>query len=80
METIVTVQVGTRRCELVASGIQMGLLGCLGTVSTFAAEIHAMTQSKHPWRADVYTALTIVPSLISGVLVYSLPVWINHYL
>ncbi|OVA11680.1 CrcB-like protein [Macleaya cordata] len=71
--------VNTERCEVIATGIQFGFLGCLSTVSTFIAEYHAMSQSKHPWRAHVYAAITILPSFGLGTLIYSVPVWMKGY-
>ncbi|XP_047341543.1 uncharacterized protein LOC124945197 [Impatiens glandulifera] len=71
--------VNTKNCETIASGFQFGLMGCLSTVSTFAAEFHAMRVSKHPWRAYVYATTTILVSFVLGTLIYSVPVWINKY-
>ncbi|KAH6799955.1 camphor resistance CrcB family protein [Perilla frutescens var. hirtella] len=71
--------VKTKDCNTAASGIQFGLLGCLSTVSTFMAEFHAMRESKHPWRAYAYAAITIVISFILGTLIYSVPVWARRY-
>ncbi|XP_020226405.1 uncharacterized protein LOC109808018 isoform X2 [Cajanus cajan] len=53
MAALATVKnaVNTRDCDTVVAGIQFGLMGCLSTVSTFAAEFHAMRKSNHPWRA-----------------------------
>lgn len=62
-----------------ATGIQLGLLGCLSTVSTFAAEFHAMRESKHPWRAYAYVAVTFGVSFAMGTLIYSVPVWVRGY-
>lgn len=71
--------VKTKDCNTAASGIQFGLLGCLSTVSTFMAEFHAMRESKHPWRAYGYAAITIVTSFALGTLIYSVPVWAKRY-
>ncbi|KAL1533651.1 fluoride export protein 1 isoform X1 [Salvia divinorum] len=71
--------VRSKECNTVASGIQLGLLGCLSTVSTFVAEFHAMRESKHPWRAYAYAAITIVVSFTMGTLFYSVPVWVRGY-
>ncbi|KAF6173761.1 hypothetical protein GIB67_025694 [Kingdonia uniflora] len=67
--------VNTKKCDIIVTGIQFGLLGCLSTVSTFIAEYHAMRESKYPWRAHAYAAITILPSFIIGTLIYSIPVW-----
>ncbi|PSS31790.1 Fluoride export protein [Actinidia chinensis var. chinensis] len=71
--------VKTKTCYTVTTGIQFGLLGCLSTVSTFIAEVHAMRESKHPWRAYAYALITIVTSFSLGTLIYSVPVWSLGY-
>ncbi|XP_073225246.1 uncharacterized protein [Cicer arietinum] len=67
--------VNTRDCDIIVTGIQFGLLGCLSTVSTFIAEFNAMRESMHPWRAYVYTIITICTSFFLGILVYCVPIW-----
>ncbi|CAH9144368.1 unnamed protein product [Cuscuta epithymum] len=71
--------VKTKDCDTVVAGVQFGLLGCLSTVSTFAAEFHAMRESKQPWRAYAYAFTTIISSFILGTLLYSVPVWVKGY-
>ncbi|KAL8485551.1 hypothetical protein ACS0TY_027736 [Phlomoides rotata] len=71
--------VKTRNCNTVASGMQLGLLGCLSTVSTFVAEFHAMRESKHPWRAYAYATVTFTISFVLGTFIYSIPVWVGGY-
>ncbi|KAK9131790.1 hypothetical protein Scep_011318 [Stephania cephalantha] len=71
--------VDTKKCDIIVTGIQLGTLGCLSTVSTFIAEFHAMCSSKHPLRAFTYAAITIIPSFILGTLIYSVPVWAKGY-
>ncbi|KAK9152766.1 hypothetical protein Sjap_000246 [Stephania japonica] len=71
--------VDTKKCDIIITGIQLGTLGCLSTVSTFIAEFHAMCSSKHPLRAFTYAAITIIPSFILGTLIYSVPVWVKGY-
>lgn len=68
-------QTNTEKCDTVATGIQLGFLGCLSTVSTFVAEFNAMRDSKHPWRAYAYAMATICISFGLGTLIYSVPVW-----
>ncbi|XP_022964422.1 fluoride export protein 2 [Cucurbita moschata] len=77
MAALATVKkaVKTEKVETVASGVQLGLLGCLSTVSTFIAEFNAMRLSEQPWRAYAYAALTMAISFALGVLIYSIPVW-----
>ncbi|XP_038716456.1 fluoride export protein 1-like [Tripterygium wilfordii] len=71
--------VNTSACTTIVTGIQFGLLGCLSTVSTFAAEFHAMRESRHPWRAYAYALTTIGVSFGLGTLIYSVPVWTRGY-
>ncbi|XP_024161481.1 fluoride export protein 1 isoform X4 [Rosa chinensis] len=68
-------EVNTKTCDIVATGIQFGFLGCLSTVSTFIAEFNAMRESKYPWRAYIYATVTICTSFCLGTLIYSVPVW-----
>jgi len=71
--------VNTKRSTTVLNGLQFGFLGCLSTVSTFAAEIYAMRSSGHIGRAFVYAAATFMLSFGLGTLVFSVPVWVKHY-
>ncbi|KAK4274044.1 hypothetical protein QN277_017336 [Acacia crassicarpa] len=77
MTALATVKksVNTKKCDTVVTGVQFGLLGCLSTVSTFAAEFNAMRESRHPWRAYLYAMLTICVSFIFGILLYAIHVW-----
>ncbi|KAF7816890.1 fluoride export protein 2-like [Senna tora] len=65
--------VNTRNCDTVVAGLQFGVMGCLSTVSTFAAEFNAMRESKHPWRAYAYALITICVSFSLGILIYCVP-------
>jgi len=71
--------VHTKRSTTILSGIQLGFLGCLSTVSTFAAEVYTMRRSGQIARAFVYAASTFLLSFVLGTLVYSVPVWEKHY-
>ncbi|CAD6204542.1 unnamed protein product [Miscanthus lutarioriparius] len=71
--------VHTERSSTIISGIQLGFLGCLSTVSTFAAEVYTMRRSGQIARAFVYAASTFLLSFVLGTLVYSVPVWEKHY-
>ncbi|CAN6542600.1 unnamed protein product [Malus baccata var. baccata] len=71
--------VNTKTCNIVATGIQFGFLGCLSTVSTFIAEFNAMRESKYPWRAYAYAMATICTSFGLGILIYCVPVWTRAY-
>ncbi|KAL9324818.1 hypothetical protein ACSQ67_005463 [Phaseolus vulgaris] len=67
--------VHSRDCDTVVTGTQFGLLGCLSTVSTFAAEFNAMRESNYPWRAYAYAIITLCVSFVLGILIYCVPVW-----
>ncbi|CAK8566366.1 unnamed protein product [Lathyrus sativus] len=71
--------VNTRDCDTVVAGIQFGVMGCLSTVSTFAAEFNAMRKTNHPWRAYVYAAITICVSFSLGILIYCIPYWTKGF-
>ncbi|XP_028775015.1 fluoride export protein 2 isoform X3 [Neltuma alba] len=81
MAALATVKeaVNTRNCDTVVAGVQFGLMGCLSTVSTFAAEFNAMRESKHPWRAYAYATITICVSFSLGILIYCVPVWTRGF-
>ncbi|XP_045803257.1 uncharacterized protein LOC123896885 [Trifolium pratense] len=64
----------TTNSDTVITGFQFGLLGCLSTVSTFAAEFNVMRESKHPWRAYAYVMVTICISFSFGILLYNIPI------
>ncbi|KAL2650051.1 hypothetical protein R1flu_018179 [Riccia fluitans] len=68
--------VGNYDARLLVDGLQLGMLGCLSTVSTFVAEIQIMHQGKNRWRAYVYPISTILISLVIGFLIYGVPVWV----
>ncbi|XP_061354508.1 fluoride export protein 1-like [Gastrolobium bilobum] len=71
--------VNTRNCDTVVAGIQFGMMGCLSTVSTFAAEYNAMRESNHPWRAYAYAIITLCVSFSFGILIYCIPVWTKGF-
>ncbi|KAL9225142.1 hypothetical protein vseg_001098 [Gypsophila vaccaria] len=71
--------VDTRECDMVASAIQFGFVGCLSTVPAFIAEFNAMRQSSKPWRAYAYAMITIGLSFAFATLLYSVPVWTQGY-
>ncbi|XP_077242422.1 fluoride export protein 1-like isoform X1 [Tasmannia lanceolata] len=71
--------VATKRCDIIVTGIQLGFLGCLSTVSTFVAEVYTMGTSDHPRRAYFYSMVTIILSFALGTLIYSVPVWTKGY-
>lgn len=76
---ICLVQVDSKNCNTIVTGMEFGFCGCLSTVSTFIAEFNAMRESRHPWRAYAYAMLTISISFALGTLIYSIPVWTKGY-
>jgi fluoride ion exporter CrcB/FEX len=76
---ICLVQVNTRNCDTVVAGIQFGVMGCLSTVSTFAAEFNKMRLSSDPWTAYAYAAITICVSFSFGILIYCIPYWTKGF-
>lgn len=73
-------QMKTKKCHAVASGVQFGLLGCLGTVPAFIAEFHAMRKSPYPWRAYAYAAIMFIISFFAGTLIYTVPILARPWL
>ncbi|KAK9672983.1 hypothetical protein RND81_12G138700 [Saponaria officinalis] len=71
--------VDTRKCDMIASAIQFGFVGCLSTVPAFIAEFNAMRQSSKPWRAYAYAIITIGMSFAFATLIYSVPFWTQGY-
>lgn len=69
----------TRDCDTVVAGLQFGVMGCLSTVSTFAAEFNAMRKTNYPWRAYAYAAITICVSFSLGILIYCIPYWTKGF-
>ncbi|KAL9396178.1 hypothetical protein Peur_010431 [Populus x canadensis] len=55
--------VRTKTCDTIATGIQLGFLVCLSTVSTFIAEYNAMEESQKNWRAYADALITIAVSV-----------------
>lgn len=73
--TTVVNAVGNYDAILLVSGIELGTLGCLSTVSTFVVEIQIMHEGKNRWRSYFYPIFSMAVSLFIGVLVYGIPGW-----
>ncbi|KAK7301303.1 hypothetical protein RJT34_12164 [Clitoria ternatea] len=71
--------VNSKDSNTVVAGLQFGLMGCLSTVSTFAAEFNAMRKSNNSWRAYAYASITICVSYSIGILIYCVPVWTKGF-
>ncbi|XP_078168031.1 fluoride export protein 1-like isoform X1 [Carex rostrata] len=77
--SVISKAVNTKRSGVILSGIQLGFLGCMSTVSTFVAEVYTMRQSGHSGRAFIYSGSTVIVSFVLGTLIYSVPVWTKNY-
>ncbi|KAJ4821525.1 camphor resistance CrcB family protein [Rhynchospora pubera] len=77
--SVISKAVNTERSGVILSGIQLGFLGCMSTVSTFVAEVYTMRQSGHSGRAFIYAASTVMGSFLLGTCIYSVPVWTKNY-
>eukprot|EP00897_Mesotaenium_endlicherianum_P010920 jgi/Mesen1/9857/ME000070S09136 len=76
----INIALATTSSELIVGGIQLGFLGCMSTVSTFAVETHTLHLTPGTrWRAYVYVLLTFFSSFLLGLVMYSAPVWIGNY-
>lgn len=64
--------------SLLCNGLQIGLLGCMSTVSTFVTEFVSLHQGPKRWRAYTYFCIMFFCSLCMGLLVYTLPVLTDH--
>ncbi|XP_024378055.1 uncharacterized protein [Physcomitrium patens] len=60
--------------SLLCRGLQIGLLGCMSTVSTFVTEIFSLRQSPKRWRAYAYLCLSLISTYCMGVIAYTVPV------
>lgn len=74
------VAVDTMASSLIVGGMQLGLLGCMSTVSTLMVEIYNLYRGNSDrWRAYVYPLLTVVLTCVSGILIYNVPVWVFSF-
>lgn len=67
------------RSALLVKGLQIGLLGCMSTVSTFVVEIYALHQSPHRWRAYAYAGIMLFCTFSVGALVFTLTTLTHHF-
>lgn len=65
--------VTNHNAPLFIGGLQLGFLGCLTTVSTFAAEVYTMHVGPMRLKAYIYTILTLGLGLVLGALLFSAP-------
>ncbi|GAQ84948.1 hypothetical protein KFL_002140020 [Klebsormidium nitens] len=78
--SVVLVSVRGLATRLWCQGVEIGVMGALSTVSTFAAEIYLLDQGKqHVWRSYVYILVSLLASQTVALLIYGVPVWIMHY-
>lgn len=77
-------QFQTRASFLLTGSLQIGFLGSLSTVSTFVVELKNLWEkAEHRGRAYLYLVLSLGLSLILGLIIYNVPVWVaplqSHY-
>ncbi|GJP51763.1 hypothetical protein CLOM_g10906 [Closterium sp. NIES-68] len=66
-----------RESELAVGAMQLGFLACLSTVSMPCLEaLYLHYTLRSPAKAYLYALLTIAPSFVLGLLVYSVPCWL----
>ncbi|CAI7731166.1 unnamed protein product [Closterium sp. NIES-53] len=66
--------------EVAVGAMQLGFLACLSTVSMPSLEaLYLHYTLRSPAKAYAYALLTILPSFALGLLLYSLPCWLNGY-
>ncbi|XP_050213743.1 uncharacterized protein LOC126665086 [Mercurialis annua] len=68
-------QVQGKTCDDIITGIQLGFLGCLSSVSALIAEYNEMEESNKIWRAYAYALTTLLLSFALGILIYCIPIW-----
>jgi fluoride ion exporter CrcB/FEX len=68
-------QVQQTDAALLVQGLQLGLLGCMSTVSTFVAELYLLHLiANKRWRAYAYAFIMLVCCFAVGVIAYTIPV------
>ncbi|CAI5526487.1 unnamed protein product [Closterium sp. Naga37s-1] len=66
--------------EVAVGAMQLGFLACLSTVSMPSLEaLYLHYTLRSPAKAYAYALLTILPSFALGLLIYSLPCWLNGF-
>ncbi|CAI5489131.1 unnamed protein product [Closterium sp. Naga37s-1] len=66
--------------EVAVGAMQLGFLACLSTVSMPSLEaLYLHYTLRSPAKAYCYALLTIAPSFALGLLIYSLPCWLNGF-
>ncbi|CAI5978987.1 unnamed protein product [Closterium sp. NIES-65] len=66
--------------KVAVGAMQLGFLACLSTVSMPSLEaLYLHYTLRSPAKAYGYALLTIVPSFALGLLLYSLPCWLNGF-
>ncbi|GJP57011.1 hypothetical protein CLOM_g16052 [Closterium sp. NIES-68] len=75
--SVVYLAVKSHTSQVMVGGVQLGFLTGLSTVSMFSLEIlYFHFTLGTPWRSYVYLLVTVLPSFVIGLLVYSVPVWV----
>ncbi|KAJ7533230.1 hypothetical protein O6H91_13G038600 [Diphasiastrum complanatum] len=77
--SLINLKVHNYSSALTVGALQLGLLGCMSTVSTLVTEVCFLHQGENHWRAYMYTILTMFSALITGIILYSICVWVDDY-
>ncbi|CAI5975024.1 unnamed protein product [Closterium sp. NIES-65] len=77
---LLTLQYQSTTSKVAVGAMQLGFLACLSTVSMPSLEaLYLHYTLRSPAKAYGYALLTIVPSFALGLLLYSLPCWLNGF-
>ncbi|KAH9545831.1 hypothetical protein CY35_12G067800 [Sphagnum magellanicum] len=73
--TVIQIAVQQTDAALLVQGLQLGLLGCMSTVSTFVAELYLLHLiANKRWRAYAYAFIMLICCFAVGVIAYTIPV------
>ncbi|CAM6011627.1 unnamed protein product [Sphagnum balticum] len=72
---VIQIAVQQTDAALLVQGLQLGLLGCMSTVSTFVAELYLLHLiANKRWRAYAYAFIMLICCFAVGVIAYTIPV------
>lgn len=62
--------------KLLMESFQLGLAGCMSTVSSMILEMHSLREGSKPWRAQFYLFITIFSAMAFSFAIFSTPILI----
>lgn len=62
--------------KLLMESFQLGLPGCMSTVSSMISEMHSLREGSKPWRAQFYLFITISSAMAFSFAIFSIPILI----